>query len=327
MIPIISIISAPILFVIIYQFTPAMNAFIIKQLFEAKPFASPKDIETTKQQVVVKKDIVYGREIDNSLLDIYYPKNIDKNLPVIMWIHGGGFVSGSKEQTQEYGMSLAQAGYVVANINYAIAPAQKYPGPIIQANQALKYLQDNIAQYGGDINRLFIGGDSAGAQMASQTVAVISNKKLAKAMDINPYINKKQVKGVILFCGVYNMDRIVNKVYDSQSSALSKILLQTLVWSYTGVKDFSSIPKLDEMSIVKQVTSDFPPVFLTVGDADPLAPHSTDLIEVLKKNNVEVESVLFDGTKSELGHEYQFDFTSSHAEKTLGKTIEFLNKH
>jgi acetyl esterase/lipase len=64
-------------------------------------------------------------------------------------------------------------------------------------------------------------------------------------------------------------------------------------------------------------------VFLTVGDADPLAPHSADLLDVLKKNNVEVESVLFDGTQSELGHEYQFDFTSPHAEKTLGKQLNF----
>ncbi|UZM97663.1 carboxylesterase family protein [Lysinibacillus sp. MHQ-1] len=51
-----------------------------------------------------------------------------EELPVIMWIHGGAFVSGSKEQTQEYGMALANEGYVVANINYAIAPVQKISG-------------------------------------------------------------------------------------------------------------------------------------------------------------------------------------------------------
>ncbi|TCZ81102.1 alpha/beta hydrolase [Paenibacillus albiflavus] len=324
MIPI-SIIVIPILLVfIINQFTPALNAVVIKQLFEAKPFASPKNMETILKNVNVKKDIVYDKDgIKNSLLDIYYPKNADKNLPVIMWIHGGGFVSGSKEQTQEYGMALANEGYVVANINYAIAPGQKYPGPVIQANQALKYLQNNIAEYGGDMNRLFIGGDSAGAQIASQTAAVISNEELAKTMDIHPSVDTKQIKGLLLFCGIYNTDRLDNP----QASALSKLLIKTMFWSYTGEKNFASFSRLNELSTVQHVTPNYPPVFLTVGDADPLAPHSADLIDVLNKNNVEMESVLFEDTKSELGHEYQFDFTSEHAENTLGKTIEFLIKH
>ncbi|MCE5169341.1 hypothetical protein LQV63_08450 [Paenibacillus profundus] len=119
------------------------------------------------------------------------------------------------------------------------------------------------------------------------------------------------------------MDRMINP----PSSAILKIGIQTVFWSYTGVKDFASFSRLDEMSTVKQITPDYPPTFLTVGDVDPLAPHSADLIDVLTKNNVEVESVLFDGTNPELGHEYQFDFTSPHAEQTLGKTVEFLKKH
>ncbi|WP_243763969.1 alpha/beta hydrolase [Bacillus sp. XF8] len=321
----ISVIGIPTLAIsIMNQFTPAIRAAVMKKLFEAKPFASPKNMETIKQQVVVKKDIVYDKDgLDNSILDIYSPKNLNEKLPVIMWIHGGGFLSGSKEQTQEYGMALANEGYVVANINYAIAPRQKYPGPVLQANQALKYLQNNIAEYGGDMNRLFIGGDSAGAQIASQIAALMSNEKLAKTMDIHPSIDNKQIKGLLLFCGPYSMDRLNNP----ESSAIGKWMVHTMFWSYTGEKNLASFPRLSELSTVKQVTPNYPPVFLTVGDADPLAPHSADLIAALKKNGVEVESVLFDGTKSELGHEYQFDFTSPHAEKTLGKTIEFLNKH
>ena len=60
---------------------------------------------------------------------------------MFIWIHGGGFIGASKEQTQTYAMTPANAGYVVANINYSLAPAHKYPTPILEANQALKYLQ------------------------------------------------------------------------------------------------------------------------------------------------------------------------------------------
>jgi len=323
MIPVYIIVIPILLIFIIGQFTPVLNTFIIKQLFESDSFASPKDIETIKRQVHVEKDIVYDEHgIENSLLDIYYPKNMKEELPVIMWIHGGALLSGSKEQTQEYGMALANEGYVVANINYAIAPVQKYPGPIIQTNQALKYLQDNISKYGGNMNHLFIGGDSAGAQIASQTIAIITNEALAKSMDIQPTVDKKQLKGALLFCGVYNMDKI-----GAQSSPIIKKGIQSVFWAYTGTKDFKSYSRIDEMSTVKHVTPNYPPTFLTVGDADPLAPQSTELIDVLKKNGVEVESVLFEGTNSDLGHEYQFDFTTTHAEQTLGKTLAFIKKY
>ncbi|BFH71146.1 alpha/beta hydrolase [Paenibacillus dendritiformis] len=312
-----------LLIYIIGQFTPSLNALIIKRLFEWKPFASPANIETIKKQVHVVKDVVYdkhGRE--NSLLDIYCPKHTGKDLPVIMWIHGGGFVSGNKEQTQEYGMALANEGYIVANINYALAPGEKYPQPVIQANKALEYLQAYISEYGGDMNRLFIGGDSAGAHIASQTAAVITNENLADSMGIQPSVDKKQLKGALLYCGLYNMDRMTRP----QSSFILQFGVKSVFWSYTGVKNFGTFSRLDEMSTVNHITPDYPPVFLTVGDADPLAPHSADLIDVLLGNGVEADTVLFDGTNPELGHEYQFDFTSPHAEKTLGRTLEFLRR-
>lgn len=128
---IVAIFVIPVLLIyIIGQFTPSLNALIIKRLFEWKPFASPTNIETINKQVHVVKDVLYDEHgMENSLLDIYYPKHAGKELPVIMWIHGGGFVSGNKEQTQEYGMALANAGYVVANINYALAPGQNIRVP------------------------------------------------------------------------------------------------------------------------------------------------------------------------------------------------------
>jgi len=250
MVPVYIIVIPVLLIFMIGQFTPVVNTFIIKQLFEADSFASPKNIEKIKRQVHVEKDIIYDKqELENSLLDIYYPKNIKKELPVIMWIHGGAFVSGSKEQTQEYGMALANEGYVIANINYAIAPGQKYPEPIIQTNQALKYLQDNVSKYGGDMNQLFIGGDSAGAQIASQIIAIITNEALAKSMDIQPSVDKKQLKGALLFCGVYNMEKI-----GAQSSPIIKKGIQSVFWAYTGKKDFKSFSRLNEMSTVNHIT-------------------------------------------------------------------------
>lgn len=77
----------------------------------------------------------------------------------------------------------------------------QYLGPIIQANQALKYLQANVS------NQLFIDDDSAGTQIASRIKAIITNEALAKSMDIQTFVDKKQLISALLFCGVYNMEK------------------------------------------------------------------------------------------------------------------------
>lgn len=313
----IAIIVVPLLVVLIVgQFTPVLTARLFKPLIDSTTFTAPPNFEAIAENVVVKKDIVYNDQ--GTLLDLYYPKNVDPPLPVIMWIHGGGFIGANKEQTQVYGMTLANAGYVVANINYDLAPAHKYPTPVIEANQALKYLRENASQYGGDINRLFLGSNSSGSQIDSQVAALISNQEFAQAMGIQPAVTNEQLKGVLLYDGGYDM-----------RTAMATHLpgLGLFLWSYTGVRHIESYGRVDELSTVNHVTPDYPPVFLTVGDADPLEPQSLELLEVLEKNGVEVEPVLFTGTNANLGHDYMMDLDSEPAQRTLEKALDFLQRH
>jgi acetyl esterase/lipase len=237
---------------------------------------------------------------------------------VIMWIHGGGFIGASKEQTKAYAMTLANAGYVVANINYDLAPAHKYPDPVLQGNQALKYLRENVGQYGGDINRLFLGSNSSGSQIASQLAALLSNKEFSDAMGIQPSVGNDQLKGVLLYDGAYDMRTV-------RATHLPGLGL--FLWSYTGVRNFESYDRIGELSTVDHITPDYPPVFLTVGDADPLEPQSLELIQVLKEDGVEQEAVLFTGTHAHLGHDYMMDLDSGPAQRTLGKALDFLDRH
>ena len=301
---------------IVGQFTPVLTAWLFKPLIDSTNFTAPPNFGTIQKNVIVKKDIVYNDQ--GTLLDIYYPKDAKPPLPVIVWIHGGGFIGASKEQTQVYGMTLANAGYVVANINYDLAPAHKYPTPVIQANQALKYIRQNIEQYGGDINRLFLGSNSSGSQIASQLAALISNKEFAATVGIQPSVTNEQLRGVLLYDGAYDMQTL---------RATRAPGMGLFFWSYTGVRHFESFDRIDELSTVNHVTPDYPPVFLTVGDADPLAPQSLELLEVLKKNGVEVEDVLFTGANTNLGHDYMMDLDTEPARQTLKKALDFLGRH
>ncbi|WP_083383289.1 alpha/beta hydrolase [Planococcus halocryophilus] len=277
-------------------------------------FSAPPNFHEITKRVTVVKNLSY-HDSPNSLLDIYYPKEAVDSMPVILWIHGGGYVGGSKESRQDYAMSLANAGYVVANIDYSLAPTALYPGPVVQANEALAYMKIHASQYGGDMERVFIGGDSAGAQISSQIAALISNVELANNMAIQPAISSNQLQGALLLCGIYNMDTLRTTAFPN---------IDFFLTAYTGAEPFESFAKIDELSTVQHISSDFPPVFITAGDADPFVSQSIELVDVLQAYDVQVASVFFKGTQKNLKHEYQYDLYTDDARETLKKTLDFL---
>jgi acetyl esterase/lipase len=316
LISIIIIILLVLAVLIIGQFTPVVTAFLLKQPINAYSFKPPPNFETIQQQVIVHKDIPYNSK--RTLLDIYSPKNITTPVPVIMFVHGGGFIGGKKENTQAYAMTLASAGYVVANINYDLAPGYKYPVPVIEANQALGYLRENIGQFGGDINRVFLSSNSAGSHIAGQMAVLITNHEFANRMGIQPAITKGQLKGVLLYDGVYNM---------RSAQSLHSSVIDLYTWSYTGVRDIQTFDRADELSIPDHITPDFPPTFITVGDADLLEPQSIELIQALDRNGVEVESHLFTDTGAGLGHDFMMDLSTQPAQQILKQALDFLKRH
>lgn len=100
-------------------------------------------------------------------LDVYRPKatNIEEKLPVIVSVHGGGWVYGDKEGYQYYCMSLAQRGFAVVNFSYRLAPESKFPASIIDTNLVFGWILDHAEEYGFDTENIFAVGDSAGAHM------------------------------------------------------------------------------------------------------------------------------------------------------------------
>ncbi|MDS8741896.1 alpha/beta hydrolase, partial [Streptococcus pneumoniae] len=146
-----------------------------------------------------------------------------------------------------------------------MAPGQLYPGPVIQANEALKFLSGSAAQYGGDMERIFVGGDSAGAQIASQLAALQTNPDLAETMGLVPAVSTEQLRGALLFCGLYDMATVRESGFPNIDFFLN---------AYTGAESFETFGNIHEMSTIQHVTTAYPDVFISAGDADPLEPQS-----------------------------------------------------
>ena len=130
---------------------------------------------TTPEDIVRFDNISYGPYGSDNLLDIYHQKEVTKPQKTIISVHGGGWVYGSKEQYQFYGMRLAQRGFTFVNFNYRLAPEHKYPAALEDINQVFCFVRDHAKEYAIDTDHLFVVGDSAGAQLSTQYLTICSN--------------------------------------------------------------------------------------------------------------------------------------------------------
>lgn len=255
---------------------------IYKAVFQLGVFPKPKNFDKIVSNLVIEKDIAYESSIlEGNKLDVYYPKNLNKKAPILMWIHGGGYIANSKETVKNYMMTLANKGFVVFNIDYALAPKYKYPSQILQCNEALKYVFENAEKFNGDRENIFIGGDSAGAQMASQLAAIISNEEISNKMNLKPSITNKFLRGVILFCGLYNMDSLRATKFPG---------IKTYMEALTGESNFENYERIDELATIKYITPNYPSTFITVGDIDPFVDQGKELASSLRALGVKVVS-------------------------------------
>jgi acetyl esterase/lipase len=115
----------------------------------------------------LRSDIPYGDPADErQVLDIYAPDGA-KNLPVVFWIHGGGWQTGDKTDVQIKPRVFAERGFVFVSTNYRLLPHVEMDVLIRDVAKSLGWVHKNIAGHGGDPGRIFVMGHSAGAQLAA----------------------------------------------------------------------------------------------------------------------------------------------------------------
>ena len=137
-------------------------------------------------------------------LDIYTPsKPTDKRLPVMFWIHGGGWQVGDKSDVALKPKVLTERGMVFVSTNYRLLPDVEMEQLTGDVAQSLAWVYHNISKYGGDPNRIFVGGHSAGAQLAA---LLCTDDRYLKKHDVS----FKVLKGCIPVDGdTYDIPKII----------------------------------------------------------------------------------------------------------------------
>ena len=115
----------------------------------------------------VQRDIPYASPaLERQVLDIYAPKDA-KNLPVVFWIHGGGWQAGDKSSVQEKPKAFVDRGFVFVSTSYRLLPKVEMLTIFQDVAKSLGWVYKHIREHGGDPDRIFVMGHSAGAQLAA----------------------------------------------------------------------------------------------------------------------------------------------------------------
>jgi acetyl esterase len=301
-----------------FKTSPWPEAMIVRVLFDRTAQATADALDKhVPTGVAARIDEHYDPADKDAKLDVFYPAKVegtDTTLPTIVWVHGGGWISGTKSHVANYLRILAANGYTVVGVDYSLAPGAIYPTPVRQVNAALAYLNENAGRLHVDRSRFFLAGDSAGAQIAAQLANLISAPSYASEVGIVPSITRAQLRGVVLHCGIYDIGSL-----DLDGS------FGGFLWSYMGTKDFLNEPRSAPLSVARYVTPDFPPMFISGGNGDPLTPQSRQMAEAVAGKGVYVDNLFYPASqKPALPHEYQFDLDTAAARQALEQSMRFV---
>ena len=242
---------------------------------DAKRIAS----QTEPEGFVKILDIPYIDDGEKGhLLDIYYPEGTTEKLPVIIDIHGGGWMYGYKEINKNFCLKLSEKGFLVASINYRLAGDVLFDDQIRDIFSALKWLNENLKDYPADMDNIFLAGDSAGGHFSCVTTAVNLNEDMQKDFGVS-------------YCGFdFNAVAAICPAVDLLSpNFLMNVNVPILLgdkWRKSKFKKYLDVNRI--------ISKDFPPFYVNTARNDFLKKQCYKLKDILERNGIEYKFHDFD---------------------------------
>ena len=273
--------------------------------FIRKMFKEGDDIRdaglTTPADIVRYDDICYGSDAQWQVLDVYRPVQAQgEKLPVLISVHGGGWVYGDKDRYQFYCMNLAQHGFAVVNFTYRLAPEFRFPSSAEDTNLVAGWVMDHASEYGFDTDHIFAVGDSAGGHLLSIYAAICTNPNYAQKFPFR-VPEGFVLQAIALNCGVYNIMDI--EKLDNDTIVIMQDLLPGGV-TKEGLALLSS---------VQYITENYPPVCYMTCTGDFLKAQAPVLEKKLLEVNIPHEFHYFGSSQKELGHVFHLNIRSEDA--------------
>ncbi len=224
------------------------------------------------------------------MLDVFYPEKSDKPLPLIVWIHGGAWLGGSKDRSPA--MPFLKDGFAVASVTYRFSRDAVFPAQIQDCKAAIRWLRAHAAEMNIDPKHIGVWGASAGGHL----VALLGVAGEEKGWDVGENLDQSsRVQAVVNWFGPSDLSTIVSQ--SGPESTIPHAAPDSPEAKLIGGSLAENPDKARAASPVNYVSKDDAPMLLMHGDKDTLVPHaqSVELYDLLKKAGVEAELKTMEG--------------------------------
>lgn len=217
-------------------------------------------------------------------LDLYLPANASGPVPVLLMIHGGGWVAGTKESQLLRAMPYLEMGWAVANVTYRLVHVSRAPAAIEDCLCALQWIARNADDYNFDLSRIVTTGNSAGGHLALTTGMVPASSGLGRECTSGSFTGPPTVPTVTVAAIInwYGITDVGDLVHGENTKGYA------VQW-LGGLADRDAVAR--QASPLTYVRAGLPPVLTIHGDADPVVPyqHGVRLHEALQTAGVASE--------------------------------------
>ena len=261
----------------------------------------------------VLKDLEYGHASGRAMhLDLYLPEKTDKPLPLIIWIHGGAWMAGSKDAPSP-ALRFVKAGYAVAQVGYRLSQEAKFPAQIHDCKAAVRWLRANADKYNLDPNKFVAWGASAGGHLVALLGVTGGTAELEGT--VNDLKQSSRVQAVIDWFGPTDFLHIGEPESDLKHNAPDSPESKLIGGPVLENKD-----KAAKASPITYVSKDAPPFLIMHGDKDRTVPfdQSERLYHALKKAGVDATFVPMKGA----GHGFGGPDAMSHLQAFLKRCFK-----
>jgi acetyl esterase/lipase len=235
--------------------------------------------------VEVLHDVEYGKVNGRALhLEIARPKDVPaKPMPVVLWVHGGGWQGGTHKEMHAIG--FAAKGWFTASVEYRLSGEAKWPAQIEDCKLAVRWLRANAKKWNIDPDRIGVWGLSAGGHL----VSCLGTMGESAGYDVGEHTNfSSRVQAVVNYSGPTDFTKGEGGLMSQQPEEATRVLQKLLGGSFKDKPE-----NWRAASPITWVTSNASPFLVVQGEADALVPmhHPEVLVAELKKAGVPVEFI------------------------------------
>lgn len=260
------------------------------------PLANPD-----RHNVEVIRDVPYmDDDLVDHRLDIYRPVGRTGPCPIVFYVHGGGFSLLSKDTHWVMALVWARFGYLVFNISYRLAPRHPYPAAIRDTLAAYEWVVANAARHGGDMDRIVVAGESAGANLVA-ALSIATSYRRAEPWASRVFDLGVAPRVAVPACGIFQVSdpgrfarrRRLPRVVSSAIEDIAEMYLRGSDPAEEGLLDLADPLLFLERGV--QPERPLPAFFLPVGTRDPLLDDTRRMRRALDALGVPVRASYYPG--------------------------------